>query len=110
MIRPTDMTTTGGNDQFYPTPPSIAEKMLAGLDFTYIQSVLEPSAGKGDLIQALMRDYLVKRWRCADRTLDIDACEIDPYLRQILKYNFSDERRHEVKNENEKDIIGKADN
>ncbi len=109
MIRPTDMTTTGGNDQFYPTPPSIAEKMLAGLDFTYIQSVLEPSAGKGDLIQALMRDYLVKRWRCADRTLDIDACEIDPYLRQILKYNFSDERRHEVKNENEKDIIGKAD-
>ena len=109
MIRPTDMTTTGGNDQFYPTPPSSAEKMLAGLDFTYIQSVLEPSAGKGDLIQALMRDYLVKRWRCADRTLDIDACEIDPYLRQILKYNFSDERRHEVKNENEKDIIGKAD-
>lgn len=109
MIRPTDMTTTGGNDQFYPTPPHIADKMLAGLDFTYIHSVLEPSAGKGDLIQALMRDYLVKRWRCDDRTLDIDACEIDPYLRQILKYNFSDERRHEVKAENEKDIIRKAD-
>ena len=108
-MRPTDLTTTGGNDQFYPTPPSIAEKMLAGLDFTYIRSVLEPSAGKGDLIQALMRDYLVKRWRCADRNLDIDACEIDPYLRQILKYNFSDERRYEVKAENEKDIIRKAD-
>ena len=108
-MRPTDLTTTGGNDQFYPTPPSIAEKMLAGLDFTYIRSVLEPSAGKGDLIQALMRDYLVKRWRCADRNLDIDACEIDPYLRQILKYNFSDERRYEVKAESEKDIIRKAD-
>lgn len=108
-MRPTDLTTTGGNDQFYPTPPSIAEKMLAGLDFTYIRSVLEPSAGKGDLIQALMRDYLVKRLRCADRNLDIDACEIDPYLRQILKYNFSDERRYEVKAENEKDIIRKAD-
>ena len=83
MIRPTDLTTTGGNDQFYPTPPSIAEKMLAGLDFTYIRSVLEPSAGKGDLIQALMRKYLVSRYSQGDRDLDIDACEIDPYLRQI---------------------------
>lgn len=96
MIRPTDLTTTGGNDQFYPTPPSIAEKMLAGLDFTYIRSVLEPSAGKGDLIQALMRKYLVSRYSHGDRDLDIDACEIDPYLRQILKYNFSQEKLNEI--------------
>lgn len=95
-MRTTDLTTTGGNDQFYPTPPSVAEKMLAGLDFTYIQSVLEPSAGKGDLIQALMRKYLVSMYSHGDRDLDIDACEIDPYLRQILKYNFSDEKRCEI--------------
>lgn len=98
-MRTTDLTTTGGNDQFYPTPSSVAEKMLVGVDFTYVQSVLEPSAGKGDLIQALMRVYLVRSQFYAGRYLDIDACEIDPYLRQILKYNFSDEKRSEILNQ-----------
>ena len=100
-LRTTDLTTTGGNDQFYPTPPSVAEKMLAGVEFDYIRSVLEPSAGKGDLIQALMRVYLVRSWRHGGRELDIDACEIDPYLRQILKYNFSEEKKREIWNERE---------
>ena len=100
-MRPTDLTTTGGNDQFYPTPPSIAEKMLAGVEFDYIRSVLEPSAGKGDLIQALMRVYLLRSWRHGGRDLDIDACEIDPYLRQILKYNFSEEKWREIHDQKE---------
>lgn len=95
-MKTTDLTTTGGNDQFYPTPPSIAEMMLAGLDFSCIQSVLEPSAGKGDLIQGLMRAFVLKRYRYSSRDLDIDACEIDPYLRQILKYNFSHEKESEI--------------
>lgn len=47
-MRAQDLTITSGADQFYPTPPSIAGKMLAGLDMRYIQTVLEPSAGKGD--------------------------------------------------------------
>ena len=95
-LRTTDLTTTGGNDQFYPTPPSVADKMLAGLDFDHVQSVLEPSAGKGDLILALMKKYMVSRYRHGDRDLDIDVCEIDPYLRQILKFNFSEEKLHEI--------------
>ena len=88
------LTTTEGNDQFYPTPPSVAGKMLAGIDFRMLHDVLEPSCGKGDLALALASAYY-------DRTgynfpLHIDCCEIDPYLRQICKYNFSDEKKREI--------------
>ena len=86
------MTTTRGKDQFYPTPRNIADKMLAGLDMRQIGSVLEPSAGKGDLIDAIGRKNLIYGY---DRTLDVDFCEIDPYLRQICKYNFSGEKKDE---------------
>ena len=88
-----DLTTTRGKDQFYPTPPSIAEKMLAGLDMRCIKTVLEPSAGKGDLIDSVARKNLICGY---DRTLDVDFCEIDPYLRQICKYNFSAEKKAEI--------------
>ncbi len=96
-MRTTDLTTTSGNDQFYPTPQSVAEKMLVGLDFDYVQSVLEPSAGKGDLIRSLVDKFYTRRGY-GGRTLDVDAIEIDPYLRQICKYNFSEERRGELCN------------
>lgn len=93
MISTTEMTTTRGRDQFYPTPPSIAGKMLAGLDLRLIQSVLEPSAGKGNLIGALARMNTDAGY--SSHKLDIDFCEVDPYLRQICRYNFSDEKRDE---------------
>ena len=93
-MKTTEMTTTRGKDQFYPTPPSIAEKMLAGLDMMYVRSVLEPSAGKGDLIEAIGRKNLAMYQY--DRAIEVDFCEIDPYLRQICKYNFSDEKKHEI--------------
>ena len=93
MISTTEMTTTRGRDQFYPTPPSIAGKMLAGLDLRLIQSVLEPSAGKGNLIGAIARMNTDAGY--SSHKLDIDFCEIDPYLRQICRYNFSDEKRDE---------------
>ena len=92
-MKTTEMTTTRGKDQFYPTPPSIADKMLAGLDIRYIKTVLEPSAGKGDLIDAVARKNIICGY---DRTLDVDFCEIDPYLRQICKYNFSAEKKAEI--------------
>jgi len=59
-----------------------------------IQNVLEPSAGKGDLIDAIARKNLAQYLH--DRTIKIDFCEIDPYLRQITKYNFSREKREEI--------------
>ena len=47
--------------EFYPTPSSLAGKMIAGIDWKCVYSVLEPSAGKGDLLHAL--DSYAKRYR-----------------------------------------------
>lgn len=93
-MKTTELTATQGKDQFYPTPPSVARKMLADLDFRMIQTVLEPSAGKGDLIMTMAQEY--SRYGHSRHTLDVDCCEIDPYLRSILKYNFSEEKRREL--------------
>ena len=92
----TDIVSTREAEKgFYPTPSSIAGKMLKDLDWRTIQTVLEPSAGKGDLITWAMRHYMDNSGRYR-YNLDVDCCEIDPYLRQILKYNFSKERLYEL--------------
>jgi len=90
-----EITTTNGNDQFYPTPDSVAEKMLAGLDWDMIETILEPSAGKGNLVECAIKKKL-SRYGHNRHNLDIDCIEIDPYLRQILKYNFSEEKKNEL--------------
>lgn len=41
------------NKDLYPTPQNIIDKMLCDLDFSIIKSVLEPSAGKGNIVDAL---------------------------------------------------------
>lgn len=92
-MKTTDMTVTLGNDQFYPTPPALAEKMLEGLDMNFVSTVLEPSAGKGDLVTAIARKNQLSY---RNREIDVDCCEIDPYLRQILQYNFSYEKKQEI--------------
>jgi len=75
---------------FYPTPPALAEKMLSRLKCEYIQTVLEPSAGKGNLVEALLRKHFVNRY--GRHTLSVDIIEIDPYLRSICKYNYCGEK------------------
>lgn len=67
--------------------------MLAGLDMAFISTVLEPSAGKGDLVKAIA---VKNQAHYRHRDLDVDCCEIDPYLRQILQYNFSAEKKQEI--------------
>lgn len=79
---------------FYPTPPAIAEKMMEGLNFHWIDTILEPSAGKGDLVKALSTKNQTGQGRGRYFTpsrIQIDCCESDPYLRQILRYNFSED-------------------
>lgn len=77
--------------EFYPTPQPLIEKMLSGVDWYFIHTILEPSAGKGDIL----RQLAAKENPTVHRTLnfDVDCIEIDPNLRQILKYNFSDEQK-----------------
>ena len=68
------------NDSFYPTPRDLAEKMLTDIDWTFTREVLEPSAGKGDLAEAIQavqeRNY--HRWNCSH--IHIDTIESDPNL------------------------------
>lgn len=74
--------------EFYPTPKNIVDKMLTGANWNYINTILEPSAGKGDIL----REIAKKEHSLYNTSFDVDCIEIDPNLRQILKYNFSDER------------------
>lgn len=71
------------NKEFYPTPRALLTKMTEDMNFRMIHSVLEPSAGKGDIVKYLLE----KAESCSNVTLDIDCIEKDPNLRHILKGN-----------------------
>lgn len=74
------------NRDFYPTPERVIEKMLEGVDFDMVSSVLEPSAGKGDLaegINTIFQRRTYSRW--GGRDLDLDCIELQPELQMILK-------------------------
>lgn len=73
--------------QFYPTPSDIAGKLMAGVDWKCVNTILEPSAGRGDLIEwAERRCQNVKVFRRSySRELtDVDCIEIDPNLQAML--------------------------
>lgn len=78
-------------ETFYPTPTVLADKLLEGIDMHFVQSVLEPSAGKGDLAMAFVekRRRWTGRWyKSTDdavKSFDIDCIEIDNTLRQTLE-------------------------
>ena len=72
--------------EFYPTPQSLIEKMIEGIKWDYVHTILEPSAGKGDILREIAKTSWYDEF-------DVDCIEIDPNLRQILKYNFSEERK-----------------
>ena len=102
MADVTRLTVTKGQDQFYPTPPELAVRMLAGIDWSEVNTMLEPSAGKGDLVEAVGlaafggkhdEEYDFRYHR--NKTLEVDCIEIDPQLRAVLAYQFSDERKRE---------------
>lgn len=76
------------NDEFYPTPATLVKRMLAGIDWDMVQTVLEPSAGKGDILRGIALATESVR-----HDMDIDCIEADASLRQVLRYNFSEERK-----------------
>lgn len=82
--------------EFYPTPEALVEKMVRCVDLDYCHTILEPSAGKGDILRVIAQRAAVRFGRRRKQALDVDCIEIDPYLRQILKYNFSEEREKEL--------------
>lgn len=72
---------------YYPTPQKLIDKMLCDLDFSMIKSILEPSAGRGDIVEALKKkeENHNKYYGRQNYQFDIDCIEIDQNLRHILK-------------------------
>ncbi len=81
------------HSEFYPTPHELAERMAALVKMDSVSSVLEPSAGKGDLAAAIARRLNCKENHYGRRPgndnfydgLDIDTVEVSPELQHILK-------------------------
>lgn len=59
------------NADFYPTPKAVIDTMLSGFDLVG-RTVLEPSAGKGDILDAIPTDKKI-------------CCELNPDLAEIAK-------------------------
>lgn len=79
------------NKDFYPTPENVITQMISGIDFKN-KYVLEPSAGKGNII-----DYLL------NQGAKVSFCEINKDLANIcqskasfLKQDFLDVKGHEI--------------
>lgn len=75
----------GEDTQFYPTPSDVAGRLLSGVDWRKVKTILEPSAGRGDLIEfAMKRNESGFRGYSYRELDDIDCIEIDPNLQSIL--------------------------
>lgn len=86
------VATTQAQKGFYPTPPTLAAKLVDGIKMHHSISILEPSAGTGNLILALapaFRRFYYSNAYYGRMQLNVDCCEIDPALRGILQENFS---------------------
>lgn len=68
------------NDNFYPTPPELGEKMIGKVK-GWPKRILEPSAGRGDLIKHL-NEFKRRSW---GRDHGVMAIEIDEDLQSILR-------------------------
>ena len=81
------------NKDFYPTPVKVVEKMLEGIDWKNNYqplNVLEPSAGKGDIVDIIYKNFNSVANAKYNRynnniKINIDCIEIEPELQAILK-------------------------
>lgn len=78
------------DNEFFPTPPRLISRLMAGIKWGQIETVLEPQAGNGR-IAARVADRIAhernrQHWRKEeDGKGRIDCVEIDPDLRNTLK-------------------------
>jgi hypothetical protein len=69
-------------DEFYPTPDSLLDKILSEVNWHYISTVLEPSAGKGNIVKYIQQKAKIKYYK--DNPLDVDCIEKNTTLQKIL--------------------------
>lgn len=68
-------------DEFYPTPKKLLDKITEGVQWNQINTILEPEAGKGDIVE-----YVSNQCKSAYHyKVDIDCIEINHDLRSVLK-------------------------
>ena len=71
-----------GSLDYYPTPLPLLERITAGLDWGEIHTILEPSAGKGNIAEFAAQK---KQGRSNQSFREaVDCVEIEPELRDIL--------------------------
>lgn len=69
------------NKNYYPTPLKLISKMLEGVELRSFRTILEPSAGRGDIVK-----YIEKRLGNDNmKYCNIDCIEKDISLQHILK-------------------------
>lgn len=94
------ITTEEAQQGFFPTPQAVAKKLLEGLNLWKYETILEPSAGKGNLVDTLSREFFREQeytpYRSEYRNIHVDCIEIDPYLRSILSYEFCGQKEKEL--------------
>lgn len=78
--------------ELYPTPENVARNMLRLVDFNKVETILEPSAGYGDLAMAAVKAYNEQYCRRSSHDKKspfpaeiIDLVEIDEKCRAFLK-------------------------
>ena len=103
------VSTAEAQNGFYPTPKSVAYHLFDMIDTRPIREVLEPSAGKGDLLKAFgcyknekyqesLAEKGVNKKDYNNASCNVDAIEFDPNLRGILNYEFCGQRVQEFSN------------
>jgi hypothetical protein len=76
------------NKNLYPTPVSLIHKMIQDIDFRAIRSILEPSAGSGNIAKIVtqrMKSTQYNSYSREEKKFDIDCIELDQNLRYILQ-------------------------
>ena len=68
------------NRNFYPTPEKLINRMLSDIDFTMVHTILEPSAGKGNIVDELMKIQERKNKWYKTYNFNIDCIELDENL------------------------------
>ncbi len=66
-------------DEFYPTPETLLEKICEGMKWSHVSTILEPSAGKGDICN------FIKKADRYESVEEIDCIEKDKQLQALLR-------------------------
>ena len=75
--------TFNEKEEFYPTPDELLKKVLDGVDWKKVHNVLEPSAGKGNIVDYILR--VAGEYPHYNRQIKVDCIEKDADLQRIIE-------------------------